>query len=164
VGESEVVVDVASEAELGELARRVALHWRDGGGAEQFLSVGLSGDLGAGKTAWVRALLRGLGHTGPVPSPTYTLMEIYEISPISLIHMDFYRLGSDRDLAGLGIRDWLGQPACWVIAEWPERAPQWAARCDVAISMAISGATARRMRIVAQTPQAMRWLEPFELT
>lgn len=160
MGQSELIVEIDSEAELGALARRVALHWRECG-AEQFLSVGLSGDLGAGKTAWVRAMLRGLGYEGPVPSPTYTLMEIYEIAPISLIHMDFYRLDGDPDLAGLGIRDWLGQPGCWVIAEWPERAPHWAARCDVTISVAIVGATRRRMQLVAHGPQAQRWLEPF---
>ncbi len=163
MGQSELTVDVASEAELGELARRVALHWRESG-SEQFLSVGLSGELGAGKTAWVRALLRGLGHTGPVPSPTYTLMEIYEIGPISLIHLDLYRLEGDLDLAGLGIRDWLDRPGCWMIAEWPERAPQWAARCDIAISIAITGATRRRIHAAARSPQAQRWLAPFELT
>ena len=78
--------------------------------------------------------------------------------------MDFYRLDGDSDLAGLGIRDWLGRAACWLIAEWPERAPQWAARCDVVISIEITGASGRRIRAAAQTPQAARWLEPFELT
>ena len=115
-------------------------------------------------TAWVRAMLRGLGYTGRVPSPTYTLIEIYEIGPISLIHMDLYRINSDEELDQLGIRDWLGQPGCWLLVEWPQRAPRWFAQCDVVLSIDVLSAQARRIGCVAGTAAARHWLAPFELT
>lgn len=163
MGQSELVIDIADEAALAELASRVAVGWQASGRGD-CLSVGLSGELGAGKTAWVRAMLRGLGFSGRVPSPTYTLMEIYEIPPISLIHMDLYRIHGDDELAQLGIRDWQEQPGCWVLAEWPQRAPGWCARCDMLIQIEILEAQARRIHCTAGTPAAARWLAPFAVT
>ena len=163
MGQSELVIDIANEAALSELAGRVAVGWRasNPGGS---LSVGLSGELGAGKTAWVRAILRGLGFSGRVPSPTYTLMEIYEVAPITLIHMDLYRINGDEELAQLGIRDWQERPGCWVLAEWPQRAPGWFARCDVLIRIEIQEAQTRRIHCSARTRAAERWLAPFKVT
>lgn len=163
MGESELSIEVADEAALRELAERVATGWLECG-RDAFLSVGLCGELGAGKTAWVRAMLRGLGFTGRVPSPTYTLMEIYEIAGISLIHMDLYRIEGDDELAQLGIRDWLGQPGCWVLTEWPQRAPGWFAQCDIVVRIEVLSAEARRVDCAARTASARRWLAPFELT
>ncbi len=163
MGQSELSIELADEQALGELARRVAAGWL-AAGRDEFVSVGLCGELGAGKTAWVRALLRGLGYTGRVPSPTYTLMEIYEIDPISLIHMDLYRIGGDEELAQLGIRDWLGQPGCWVLTEWPQHAPRWFERCNVVLHLEVRGDTARRLSCRARDAAAERWLAPFEPT
>jgi tRNA threonylcarbamoyladenosine biosynthesis protein TsaE len=163
MGQPELSVEIADEAALGALAAKVAAQWLERG-SEQFLSVGLRGDLGAGKTAWVRALLRALGHDGRVPSPTYTLMEIYEVGAISLIHMDLYRIDGDDELAQLGLRDWLGRPGCWILAEWPERAPLWFSSCDIELRIEIAGATARRIHARARDAAASAWLTPFELT
>lgn len=77
----------------------------------------LQGDLGAGKTTLVRGLLHALGHAGRVPSPTYTLVEPYEIGSRSLKHLDLYRIAAPGELAYLGIRDLTGT----VLIEWPER-------------------------------------------
>ena len=133
---------IQNEAALEALAAAAGQRWR-AVCADAALSLGLRGDLGAGKTAWVRALLRGLGHTGRVPSPTYTLIEIYEIAPITLIHIDLYRLADDSELDALGLRDWLDQPGCCLFTECPERAPAWLRRCDAVLELSVRPDDAR---------------------
>ena len=132
MGQSSLTRVAETEAALAELAGVVARAWRTKG--LHPLVVGLSGALGSGKTTWVRAMLRGLGHTGRVPSPTYTLLEQYSCAGLTLVHLDLYRLGGDAELENLGLRDWLGDPSTWVLVEWPERAPQLARRCDLLIA------------------------------
>jgi tRNA threonylcarbamoyladenosine biosynthesis protein TsaE len=140
---------VASEQALTSLAARVAATWL--AGRHMPLVVGLSGPLGAGKTTWVRAMLRGFGYQGRVPSPTYTLLEPYELDGVELLHLDLYRLGSDEELEQIGLRDWLARASVWVFCEWPERAPRFADRCDVRIEFTLAGRDARGLGFRAQS-------------
>ena len=80
----------------------------------------LQGELGAGKTAFARALLAGLGYRGRVPSPTYTLVEPYTAGGFQLLHADLYRLRDPAELDYLGIADQFAA-GCLLLVEWPER-------------------------------------------
>lgn len=80
----------------------------------------LAGEVGAGKTTLVRGVLRGLGFTGRVRSPTYTLMEGYEFPGRLFQHLDLYRIRAADELEFLGIRE-LDDPEQWIFVEWPER-------------------------------------------
>ena len=80
----------------------------------------LSGELGAGKTCLSRGLLRALGHTGPVRSPTYTLMETYDTETARVVHCDLYRLADPGELEYIGLRELLGA-ASLVMIEWPQK-------------------------------------------
>ena len=149
MGESELVIHFRSESELidfdGEAGRRLAAakRWP--------LLLGLRGELGAGKTTFVRALLRGLGYEARVPSPTYTLLEHYTVGELVVVHLDLYRLASEVELENLGLRDWLETDATWVLIEWPDRAPGLARRCDLLLTLEETEPGMRRLTLRAGT-------------
>jgi len=149
MGESNLTAELDSEPKFNELAAEFA---RTLAAARAWpLVVGLRGDLGSGKTTWVRAMLRGLGYAGRVPSPTYTLLEQYTCGELSIVHLDLYRLRGSEELENLGLRDWLAEPQRWIAVEWPERAPELAERCDVTLEFAIPAAGGRRVTMAGQT-------------
>lgn len=98
----------------------------------------LDGPLGAGKTSMARAILRAMGEEGPVRSPTYTLMEPYEVNGRRVCHMDLYRLGDPEELAYLGIRD-LDESGLLLLVEWPERGAGMLPAADLCIQLSHAG-------------------------
>jgi tRNA threonylcarbamoyladenosine biosynthesis protein TsaE len=105
----------------------------------------LEGDLGVGKTTLVRGILRGLGHRGSVRSPTYTLIEPYDVAGVRLYHLDLYRLGDPEELEYLGLRDFLDQGSV-LLVEWPERGTGWLPPPDLRIHM-VHAAPGRKLEL-----------------
>jgi tRNA threonylcarbamoyladenosine biosynthesis protein TsaE len=116
----------------------------------------LQGELGAGKTTCARSLLRALGVTGLVRSPTYTLIQTYATEALTCIHVDLYRLSGESEAEGLGLRDLAG-PGCLVMVEWPERGGGAVPRPDVAMRLAYEQ-EARRAQLRSLTSAGERWL------
>jgi tRNA threonylcarbamoyladenosine biosynthesis protein TsaE len=81
----------------------------------------LSGDLGAGKSTFARGALRALGVRGHIKSPSYTLLELYELPAVTVVHLDLYRLRDPGELENLGLADYHRPGFLWLV-EWPERA------------------------------------------
>jgi tRNA threonylcarbamoyladenosine biosynthesis protein TsaE len=121
----------------------------------------LEGDLGAGKTTLARGFLRGLGYSGAVRSPTYTLVEPYETAAGPVFHFDLYRLADPEELEFMGIRDFLGSAARCLV-EWPARGAGWLPGPDLVLRLAREGA-GRRFAAEAHTPTGEATLDCLRL-
>lgn len=128
--------------------------------ADQGVVIYLQGELGAGKTSWARAFLRALGWLGAVKSPSYGLLEVYELPGVLVYHLDLYRLGDAEELEYLGIRDLAAQPAIWLI-EWPEKGGAYLPRADLCIRLSYDAddEAARFMTIMPMSGRAAAWLD-----
>jgi len=122
--------------------------------------VALHGHLGAGKTTLVRAFLRAMGHEGRVVSPTYTLVESYEIGDRRVAHYDLYRLADAEELEWMGAReDFGGDTLCLV--EWPERGEGVLPPPDMDITLRHRG-EGRVCVLRADSPLGKGWLDDVE--
>ena len=154
-----VTLALADEAATLEAGARLARQLARTPPAERApLVVTLSGPLGAGKTTFVRGLLRAMGVTGAIRSPSYTLVEEYVAEGWELLHLDLYRLSGADDLGELGLRE-RHRGATVFLVEWPERAPD-ALPADLAMSLGF-GERDHRLEAVGRTSHGQRLLAAF---
>lgn len=116
----------------------------------------LRGDLGAGKSSLARALLRALGVSGAIKSPTYTLVERYPLQDGEAVHLDLYRIAAAAELDFLGLEDLHGQARLWLV-EWPERGTASLPPPDLEISLEVTG-DGRQAELHASTANGQAWL------
>lgn len=126
------LVDEAATLDFGAILAKVI---------EPNLTIYLHGDLGAGKTTLVRGLMHGLGFVGKVKSPTYTLVEPYEVTLnqtdlLNVYHFDLYRFNDEEEWEAAGFRDYFNSESVCLI-EWPEKAPHSLPAADIDISLNI---------------------------
>lgn len=125
------------------------------------LTIYLHGDLGAGKTTFVRGLLHGLGHEGKVKSPTYTLVEPYVISRFNIYHFDLYRFIDPEEWDAAGFRDYFN-PQSICLVEWPEKAGNLIPQADMDITLSAQG-DGRMLNIRANSNLAQQCLAQLYL-
>ena len=151
--EPRLTLEAQTEQEMSRIGAALAQALPD---AAAGLLLTLEGDLGAGKTTLARALLSGLGAPGPVRSPTYTLVEPYELAAGTVMHVDLYRLASADELEALGYREARASSRLTIV-EWPERAGTALGPVDLhcRIEYADRG---RRLHLTARSPHGEAWL------
>jgi tRNA threonylcarbamoyladenosine biosynthesis protein TsaE len=126
---------------MGEALRHVA---------DASAVIGIEGELGAGKTTLVAGVLAAWGVTGAVRSPTYTLIEPYELSDRTIYHLDLYRIADPDELEALGLRD-MASGANVLLIEWPSRAVGRLPSIDLDLVIHYAGPDARKVRARANT-------------
>ena len=124
---------------------------------KQGVVVFLNGDLGAGKTTLTRGFVQAMGHAGHVKSPTYTLVEPYDLGDWRVFHFDLYRLADPEELEFMGIRDYFDDRSCCFI-EWPEKGTGLLANADLTINMAYQEEQ-RNICLHAETPLGAQMLQ-----
>lgn len=142
------------EIQLANEAETVAAGKRLGRCLEMATVVYLDGDLGAGKTTFCRGVLHAYGHTGAVKSPTYTLVEPYELATITVYHFDLYRLGDPEELEYMGLRDYFSDDSIALI-EWPERGAGVLPSPDIQVNIEQQG-VGRRLVVQALSERGRR--------
>jgi tRNA threonylcarbamoyladenosine biosynthesis protein TsaE len=132
------------EADTVALGVALAAHLAPG------MVVWLDGDLGAGKTTLARGLLRAAGETGPVKSPTYTLVEVHVVSGLHFYHFDFYRFNQAEEYLDAGLDEYFsGRGICLV--EWPDKAAPYLPAADIRIELRVAAGTTGEGRTASIT-------------
>jgi tRNA threonylcarbamoyladenosine biosynthesis protein TsaE len=117
----------------------------------------LHGELGTGKTSCARGLLHGLGVSGNVRSPTYTLLEIYALPQLTCVHADLYRLRSEAEFADLGVSEYL-EAAHLILIEWSENGGPFVPAADIELTLSYAG-SGRQAQLAARSALGKGWLK-----
>ncbi len=116
----------------------------------------LTGELGAGKTTFARGFVRALGVQEAVPSPTYTLLELYPAGALTVVHVDLYRVRAPSELESLGLREWARTGHVWLI-EWPERGGTRLPPADLTVALA-AGEAGHDIEVGAHSSLGESWV------
>lgn len=149
----EVTVALPDEAATMALGEQLSKAIGGAGG-----SVWLQGDLGAGKTTLARSFIQAQGHGGRVVSPTYTLMEPYDVGGRRLLHLDLYRIADAEELEFLGIRD-METDEDLLLVEWPERGKGLLPRPDLRLCFSDADGGGRHLKLTAYSERGQSWCE-----
>ncbi|MBV7574068.1 tRNA (adenosine(37)-N6)-threonylcarbamoyltransferase complex ATPase subunit type 1 TsaE [Pseudomonas sp. PDM32] len=152
---SEVTLYLADEQAMSDFGARIARITQGHG------LIFLEGNLGMGKTTLSRGIIRGLGHVGAVKSPTFTLVEPYEIGDIRAFHFDLYRLVDPEELEFLGIRDYFEDDALCLI-EWPDKGARFLPKPDLTITISPQD-SGRSLKILSQGSRGEAWCAALAL-
>ncbi|MFJ2712745.1 tRNA (adenosine(37)-N6)-threonylcarbamoyltransferase complex ATPase subunit type 1 TsaE [Pseudomonas sp. NPDC087346] len=152
---SEVTLYLADEQAMSDFGARIARVTQGHG------LIFLEGNLGMGKTTLSRGIIRGLGHVGAVKSPTFTLVEPYEIGDIRAFHFDLYRLVDPEELEYLGIRDYFEDDALCLI-EWPDKGAGFLPKPDLTITISPQD-SGRSLKILSQSSRGEAWCAALAL-
>jgi tRNA threonylcarbamoyladenosine biosynthesis protein TsaE len=152
---SEVTLYLADEQAMSDFGARIARVTRGHG------LIFLEGNLGMGKTTLSRGIIRGLGHVGAVKSPTFTLVEPYEIGDVRAFHFDLYRLVDPEELEFLGIRDYFEDDAMCLI-EWPDKGAGFLPKPDLTITISPQD-SGRSLKILSQGSRGEAWCAALAL-
>lgn len=152
---SEVTLYLADEQAMSDFGARIARITQGHG------LVFLEGNLGMGKTTLSRGIIRGLGHVGAVKSPTFTLVEPYEIGDVRAFHFDLYRLVDPEELEFLGIRDYFEDDALCLI-EWPDKGAGFLPKPDLTITISPQD-SGRSLTILSQGSRGEAWCAALAL-
>ena len=152
---SEVTLYLADEQAMSDFGARIARVTQGHG------LIFLEGNLGMGKTTLSRGIIRGLGHVGAVKSPTFTLVEPYEIGEGRAFHFDLYRLVDPEELEFLGIRDYFEDDALCLI-EWPDKGAGFLPKPDLTITISPQD-SGRSLKILSQGSRGEAWCAALAL-
>ena len=159
-GDPQATINMCSEAVHLPIVKTAL--WHDEDATQQFAQtlaaqaalrhafIELRGELGAGKTTLVRHLLRALGVQGRIKSPTYAVVEPYELPGLNIWHFDFFRFSNPREWEEAGFRDLFASPGL-KLAEWPDQAAGCLPLADLVIELDVQDDTQRQVRLTAQT-------------
>ena len=146
-----ITVELADESQTVRMGQKLAAC------IKAPMTIYFEGELGAGKTTLVRGILRGFGYQGATKSPTYTLVEPYELVGVTIYHFDLYRLADPEELEFIGIREYQ-QPDSIMLIEWPEKGKGMIPQPDLMIELDYKG-DGRAITLSSAHPELMQKLE-----
>lgn len=148
--------EAAGETAMIALGRKIGRVLRESGAV-----VELEGQLGAGKTTLCKGIIEACGHSGSVKSPTYTLVEPYELDSVQVYHFDLYRLGDPEELEYMGIRDYFDGRSVSLL-EWPEKGRGYLPPADIVVTICTHRSDARKVECEARSEKGKLLIERIQ--